>query len=194
MEKRMYYVAAAVLITYLSASANPIYLNGGGPAGIDPAITIDAGWYGFCFGASGSPATAGCQNEGVGVTGNDITFTAATNVLFKITDAFSTGDSFDVFINGPLAFTTPSVPTGGSCIADAANPDQAYGSTCYSHGFALLGPGAYTVDVFAHDSCCGGGGAYLQVVTASVPEPSSLLLVGTVLVGAVITMKRKLFS
>src|SRR5262245_58595475 len=99
-------------------------INGVGSLGIDPPITIGAGWYGFCFAGPGSPATPGCQNDGIGITGNLITFTALTNVLFQITDAFDHGDNFDVNINsGTLTFTTPAVAVS---LGSITNPDLAF--------------------------------------------------------------------
>jgi hypothetical protein len=186
------FVASAVMagtFGLTNARASSV-TNGLGPAAPDPAVTVDAGWYGFCFGGPGSPATAGCQNSGIGVTGNDITFTAASNVLFEITDAFSPGDSFKVYVDGVLDLTTPSVSSAGSC--STADPNAAYVDPCYSHGSISLGSGSYTVDVFAANSPFGSGGAYLQVVTAAVPEPNSisLLLAGMAVLGLLVVRKR----
>ena len=70
-------------------------------------IIPDAGWYGFCFGSSsGDPATPGCQNEGIGTTGNTFTFTLAGPGILKVTDAFVVADTFDVYINS--IFSTDS--------------------------------------------------------------------------------------
>src|SRR5690242_13372349 len=140
--KKILLLCVALAIASVAAFAD----DGTGPAGTDPPMVENAGWYGFCFGGTtGDPATPGCQNEGVGVTGNDITFTLADNAYFRVTDAFETGDSFDVYINGPLAFSTPSVAKSATCAeADCANPDQAFASSDFSHGEILLGPGTYT--------------------------------------------------
>lgn len=151
-------------------------------------ITVDAGWYGFCFGDPGSPASAGCQNDGVGVTGNPTTFTAAVPVYFKITDAFNTGDSFDVNIDsGAIVFTTPSVAAVSGPVTD---PDLAFADPAYSHAIVSLSPGPHTVDVFAHDSPFGGGGAYLEV-QAVVPEPGTLILLGAGLLATVLLRRRR---
>lgn len=147
-------------------------------------IVVDAGWYGFCFSGPGGPAVPGCQNSGIGVTGNDITFTATTNVLFKVTDAFDKGDTFTVDINpGALVFNTDSVPTASGTVSD---PDTAFADPTYSHGSWLLGPGTYTVDIFANAAPFGGGAGYAEVVTAgTVPEANSILLlmIGMALIG-----------
>lgn len=179
-----------LLVAVLAFAAVGAYAdNGTGPAGTDPPIVVDAGWYGFCFGGAGSAATAGCQNAATaGTVGNDMTFTAATSVLFNITDAFESGDTFSVFVNGPLALTTPSVPLGNPGVTD---PNLAFADPAYSHGSIYLNPGTYTVDVFALDSPYGSGGAYVEVV--STPEPSILLLLGIGL-AAIGTRLRKRFT
>lgn len=135
-------------------------------------ITVDAGWYGFCFGGAGSGATEGCQNSGIGTVGNTITFSAVSPVLFKITDAFDPVDTFRV--TGSFSFDTPAGIGGVGGITD---PDLAFASAQYSHYSLLLAAGNYSIDVFALLSPVGGGGAYLEVETAqAVPEPMTLLL------------------
>lgn len=143
-------------------------------------ITVDAGWYGFCFGGAGSPASEGCQNSGIGECGNPISFTATSAVLFKITDAFDYGDNFQVWINNALALTTPVVESGSGSVSD---PDTAFSNPAYSSGSLLLPAGIYTIEVYVVNSPYSGGGAYLEVETASVPEPATMLLFGAGLIG-----------
>ncbi|MES9869274.1 MAG: PEP-CTERM sorting domain-containing protein [Sedimenticola sp.] len=141
-------------------------------------ITPDAGWYGFCFGGTGSAAYEGCQNEGVGVAGNTMTFTLTGPASLKVTDGFNIGDIFDVYINSVLAFTT-STPGSGSTLTD---PDDLFASGYYSAGSMSLGAGSYEVDIFAAASPFGGGGAYVSV-QSEVPAPATLALLGLGLVG-----------
>lgn len=143
-------------------------------------ITVDAGWYGFCFDEAGSAIYAGCQNEGIGTVGNPVTFTLSGWGLFKITDAFRPGDSFDVDINGDsvIDFATPSVPAGPFI---TGNPDVAFANPNFSSGQILLPPGSYSILVFVRDSPFGSGGGYFEVETTSgpttvIPEPATLTL------------------
>jgi len=149
-------------------------------------ITVDGGWYGFCFSGVGSGATAGCQNSGVGVSGNSTTFTALGNVRFNVTDAFNFGDQFEVIVNGTSYFTSAVASAAGS----QGNPDIAFADPAYSHASILLGAGVYTVDIFTTVSPFGGGGAYLQAVSA-VPEPVTLSIFGAGLLGAAAMRRRK---
>jgi hypothetical protein len=158
----LWLLAVAVLATATPAMAGP--------------ITIDAGWYGFCFAGLFSPATAGCQNEGIGATGNAFTFNAPGDVVLKVTDAFKHGDVFLVYDLGLPLFLTSIVAVNPS--EDVSNPDIAFADPTYSHGSAILGAGAHSIEIFAASSPFGGGGAYMEVETAPVPEPTSLALLG----------------
>lgn len=163
-------------------------LAASGASMADP-IAVDAGWYGFCFGGTGSPATNGCQNDGVGTAGNPFTFSLGGDGLLKVTDAFRIGDILDVWVNGVLAFTT-SAPGAG---AETSAPDVAFGSGYYSAGSLLLGAGNYSVEIFANTSPFGGGGAYMEVETrgTTVPEPDALALCGLALAALAWTRKAK---
>ena len=167
--------------------ATSALLAAGSGAAVAGPIVVDAGWYGFCFAGVGSPATAGCQNDGVGVTGNTITFTALSSVVLKVTDAFVHGDEFDVNIFGVGNFATSAVAAGGGT---TTNPDLAYADPLYSHGSWLLAAGSYSVDIFANTSPSGGGGAYVEVLGA-VPEPSTYALLAFGLAGVAAVARRR---
>lgn len=157
-------------ITRLLMGASVLAILAAVPAAQAGPITIDAYWTGFSFGSDGTP-----------VSGIPYTFTAVSDVLVKVTDAFLWGDSFDVFLTGgSLLFSTPSVaaPGGGS----SADPDVAFLDPRYSHASYLLSPGVYSLDIFVRESPWEGGGAFVQVVTAPVPEPTSLALLGGALI------------
>jgi hypothetical protein len=101
-------------------------------------------------------------------------------MLLKVTDAFQFGDVFDVYVNSVLAFTTGGFDAGGTSTTD---PDIAFDGGEYSSGSILLAAGAYTVEILVAASPFGGGGAYIEVESASVPEPGTLALLGIGLLG-----------
>jgi hypothetical protein len=137
-------------------------------------ITVDAGWYGFCFAGAGSPATAGCTDQGMDTTGNSFTFTATGPVEFRVVDAFMSGDTFDVYVDGSLTPLLSSTPLGDS---SDPNPDSAWLDPAFSRLAIGLGAGAHSIDIFAHDSPYGAGGAFASAVS-TVPEPGTLMLLG----------------
>jgi hypothetical protein len=147
-------------------------------------ITPGAGWYGFCFGnGAGNPAFAGgCQNSGVGESGNSFTFSLASPGTLNVTDAFIFGDTFDVFVNSSLAFTSGGGTHVGAMTGD---PNVAFGGAAYDHGTFALAAGNYSVDILTHATLGGAGGAYVEVLSraTAVPEPGVLSLLAAALLG-----------
>lgn len=140
----------------------------GGPSAKAGPLVVDGGWTGFTFGGVGSPASE-----------NTMTFTAVTDVLLKITDAFLFGDIFSVVIDGAPAVLT-SIPGSGT---ETSDPDAAFDVEPYSKFSIVLAAGAHTVDIFADTSPFGSGGAFVEVETARVPVPATLALLGLGLLG-----------
>jgi len=148
-------------------------------------ITIDSGWYGFCFDTPG-PATPGCANDAGQTSGNAFTFNALAPVLLKVTDAFLYGDIFDVYDGLTFLFTTSPSAIGGGVTTD---PDLAFADPLYSSGSILLAAGAHAINIFNTSGPVSGGGAYMEVETA-VPEPVTLALVGGGLLGLAFRRRR----
>src|SRR5437870_1464253 len=100
-----------------------------GPMGIDPPLVVNGGWQIFSWGAGINPFDL----EG------PFTFTSASPVVLKVTDAFCKGDQFRVYDNGVQIFDTTAVPVG-TCPgpADTGDPNTAFNDPTYSHGSILL--------------------------------------------------------
>ena len=159
-----------VLLFVFTASADPIVVGGG--------------WTAFCFGGPGSPAVAGGCVDPTG--GNPFTWTSTQPVFLTITDTFLHGDTFSAIDSvAGLVLTTPVVAAGGStCAAGGgfgSDPNCAVLDPLYSHGSVFLSAGFHSIDIFTVLSPFAGGQANLRV--DAVPEPGTLLLLGTGLLG-----------
>lgn len=145
------FAAAVLAITSLASASSQ-------------AITIEAdgNWYAFSFG-------------GVGSTFSDqpFTFTLTESAVLRVTDAFQSGDQFEVFNFGESLGLT-STPTIGNQVG--GDYDLAFAHSDYSHRAWTLGPGSYSITGVTLLSPYGGGGAALSLAPA-VPEPESFALV-----------------
>ncbi|MFA7441709.1 MAG: PEPxxWA-CTERM sorting domain-containing protein [Sphingomonadaceae bacterium] len=152
------FVAAVVAVALPAASASAAI-----------PLTVNGGWQAFNFGSAGSAI----ENE-------PFIFTLTGPGVFKITDAFLSGDQFEIFING-VSHGLTSVPVAGSNVSD--DYAAAFASPAFSSASYQLGAGAYSVTGIVTLSSRGGGGG-AEVV--AVPEPATwaMLIAGFGMVGA----------
>jgi hypothetical protein len=157
--------------------------------------------------ASGLPASAlpiapgsGWVSDSVSAgttpsTNSPITFTITKDAYFSVTDAFVPGDVYQVSNSAPphtVVGTTSfvSLPfhwvnTGGTFNSAWAN------DAVYSKISLLLGPGSYSFnieDIAAHFGLPAGFGERLDY---AVPEPLSIALFGTGLLGLGLIQRRR---
>jgi PEP-CTERM motif len=161
------------LLAVLALSAVPSFAS---------AIAVDGSWHQFNFNGVGTFASAcggGCtpatNPTAEQLTGPPWTFTGPA--VFTVLDLFLSVDRFLVFDSGvSLGMSSPAT-AGADCGGDIG---CALADSHFSRGVFMLGAGPHAITIQMVDSPVGGGSAVLQAspVTAAVPEPSTLLLLG----------------
>jgi len=140
---------------------------GSGAIGCDPADPAG----GFCIPSSGTPT--------IFLDAPAWTFTAPAGALLTVTDAFLSGDQFEIFDFGIFVGMT-SLPGQGIDCGD--DPVVCLGTVGMSAGTFALAAGSHAITLVPLLSPEGSGSGYL-IVAAAVAEPGSLALLGLGIVG-----------
>lgn len=133
-------------------------------------ITVDSGWQTFSFGSVGD-ATSTASFE----------YVWGSAVTISVVDGWIIGDEFTVSIGGG-----PAVPTSSSVTWDGIQSDAYDGDAAWADGrlswLALAGPAgsnAFTIDLTRNALGTDGGGAFVRVDSAAIPEPATFVLLGS---------------
>ena len=126
------------------------------------ALSVGSGWESFVFGGVGSSFSG------------TYSFTLSSSALLKVTDAFLSGDQFDVTDFGSSIGATSAPGSVGDQIG--ADYDGAYADARWSSGTYLLAAGSHSISGTVLLSPFGSGGAALELTAAPVPEPETYAL------------------
>jgi len=121
----------------------------------------------FCIPSSGTPTTF--------LDAPPWTFTALSSTALTVTDAFTSGDRFEVFDFGiSIGFT--SLPVAGAFVDCGDDPAVCLATAGMSVGTFVLAAGDHSITLSPILSPDGGGAGYLRIAAAAVPEPGTLAL------------------
>jgi hypothetical protein len=181
-------VLLTVLMTAFAASAFA------GPISIDT-------WYEFAFSDAGALATGCSPDDPAGPFcipsgGTPTSFadappwtftTGASGATLTVTDAFESGDLFQIFDFGASAGLTSAFVPRADCGDD---PVPCLGDPGMSHGVFAFGVGSHSITIVPTASLGGGAGYFRLEGTAGpspVPEPATVSLVAA---GLVVVVRR----
>lgn len=168
-------IALGLAVSIIGAAPTQAQSTGNGIAGPAPAssgdrvsaataVTVGSGWQEFSFLGVGAQAR-GCfptdPSAPLCTAGTNSTFAGSPPWTFTgpaqlvVTDAFSSGDVFQIFDNNSLVGTTSTPTSGADC---SNNPDTCLTNTSISHGTFNLPDGSHSLTIVATQIAPGSAG------------------------------------
>lgn len=126
------------------------------------ALPGDGTWSDF-FVIDGAPSWMDASSEAL-----EFTYTSSTAFQLRLVDYYFPGDAVQVFANGSLLGSTPSVAFDDTMAA--STPDEAFAGASWSKRVWTLDAGAYTFSGLP--AVVPLGAAVMAISVSAVPEPS----------------------